>query len=48
VKHRYRLHGEVVGAPSLQTLKVRLDLALSSIRAAGVPVHCRGVGLIGL
>jgi len=39
---------EVVDAPSLETLKVRLDRALSTDPAVGVPVHCREVGLDGL
>jgi len=32
------------GAPSLQTAKVRLDRALSTDGAVGVPVQWRGVG----
>ena len=31
------------GAPSLQTAKVRLDGAVSTDVAVGVPVHCRGL-----
>jgi len=31
------------GAPSLQTAKVRLDGAVSTDGAVGVPVHCRGL-----
>jgi len=38
-----RLPRDVVGAPSLETFKARLDQTLG-----GVPVHCRAVGLDGL
>lgn len=38
-----RLPGGVLGVPSLETIKVRLDQTLG-----GVPVHCRAVGLDGL
>ena len=31
------------GAPSLQTAKVRLDGAVSTDGAVGVPVHCKGL-----
>ncbi|KFR17244.1 hypothetical protein N306_02018, partial [Opisthocomus hoazin] len=31
VKHWHRLPGEVVGAPSLETFKARLDAALSNL-----------------
>ena len=31
------------GAPSLQTAKVRLDGAVSTDGAVGIPVHCRGL-----
>ena len=43
-----RLPREVVGAPSLQTLQARLDGALSTRSAVGVPVQCRAVGPDGL
>jgi len=43
-RHWHRLLTEVVGAQSLETPKVR-GWALSTDGAAGVPVHCRGVGL---
>jgi len=39
---------EVVGTPSLEALKVRLDGALNTDGAVGVPVYCRGVGLDGV
>ena len=45
VKHWHRLPGEVVNAPSLETLRSgsgHPDVAV------GVPVRCRGVGLDGL
>jgi len=46
VRHWHRLPGEVVGAPSPETFKVRLDEALSNLLLiADVPAHCRGVGL---
>ena len=41
VRHWHRLSREVVDAPSLQTLQVRLDGALSTDGAVGVPAHCR-------
>jgi len=44
----YRLPRVVVGAPSLQTAKVRQDGAVSADVAVGVPVQCRGVGPDGL
>jgi len=47
VKHWHGLPREV-DAPSLETLKVRLDRALSTWWSCSVPVHCRGVGLGGL
>ena len=47
VRHWHRLH-RGGGAPSLETAKVRLDGALSTDGAVGVPVHCMGVGLDGL
>ena len=31
-------------APSLQTAKVRLDGAVSTDGAVGVPAHCRALG----
>lgn len=31
VKHWSRLHREVVGAPSMETFKIRLDRALSKL-----------------
>jgi len=43
VRHWNRLPGEVVDAPSLKTLKVRLDQALG--KPMDVPVCCRAVGL---
>jgi len=48
VRRWHRLPTEVVDAPSLEILKVRLDRALSTDPAVGVPVHCREVGLDGL
>ena len=48
MKHCHSLPREVVDAPSLETLKVRMDGALSTDGAVGVSVHCRGVGLDGL
>ena len=39
---------QVVDDPSLETPKVRLDGALSTDGAVGVPVHCNGVGPGGL
>ena len=41
VKHWRRLPREVVDAPSLQILRVRLDGALSTDGAVGVPFQCR-------
>ncbi len=38
VRHWYRLPRLVVDAPSLETLEVRLDGALSNL-SVGVPVH---------
>ena len=48
LRNWHRLSREVVDAPSLGTLKVRLDGALSTDGAVGVPACCRGVGLDGL
>ena len=48
VKHWHRLPVGVVDAPSLETLRVRLDRAVSTDGAVGIPVHCRGVELDGL
>ena len=48
VKQRNGLPRGVVNAPSLETFQVRLDEALSTDGAVGVPVHCRGVGPDGL
>jgi len=46
VRHWNRLPREMVDALSLNTLKVRLDGALSDLIEPEVfPVHCRGVGL---
>lgn len=39
---------QVVVAPSLEMPKIRLDRALCTDRAVGVPFHCRGVGPGGL
>ena len=44
VRHWHRLPREVMGVPSLQMPKARLDGALSTDGAVGVPVHCRGGG----
>lgn len=41
VKHWHRLPRKVVGTPSLETSKVRVDGALGTDGAVGVPVHCR-------
>ena len=41
-KHWHRAPRDVMGAPTLQTPKVR-DGALSTYGAVGVPVCCRGV-----
>jgi len=41
---RHRLPREVVGAPSLETLKVKLNEAQHLLELGGVPAHCRGVG----
>ena len=43
VRQWHRLPREVV-VPSLQTAKVRLDGALSTDGAVGVPVQCRELG----
>jgi len=43
VRHWHRLH-RGGGAPSLETAKVRLDGALSTDGAVGVPVQCRELG----
>ena len=46
VRQWHRLPREVVNAPFLETLKIRLDGALSTLmKLLGVPVHRRGVGL---
>ena len=45
---RHRLSREVVDTPSLEIIKVRLDGALSTDGAVGVPVQCRAIGLDGL
>ena len=45
---RAALHSDVVDAPSPLTFKVRLEQALGNLISCGVPVHCRGVGLVGL
>ena len=47
VKHWLRLPSDVVDAPSLQTLRVRLDGALSTDGAVCAPAHCMGLGLDG-
>ena len=44
VRHWLRLPTEVVHAPTLEVLMVRLDRALSTDGAVGVPVRCRRVG----
>jgi len=44
VKQWHGLPREVMGAPSLETAKVRLDGALSTDGAVGVPVECRELG----
>ena len=45
VRQWHRLPREVVNAPFLQTLKIRLDGALSTLmKLLGVPVHRSGVG----
>ena len=41
VRRWHRLPSDGVGAPSLQTAKVRLDGAVSTDGAVGVPVQCR-------
>ena len=41
VRHWHRLPRDVMGAPSLETLQIRLDGAVSTDGAAGVPVQCR-------
>ena len=48
VKHWHRLPRDVVDAPSLEALAVRLDGALSTQWSCGAPAHCRGVGPDGL
>jgi len=46
VKHWNRLPREMIGAPSLETFKVRLDGALSNLSYLKMPLdHRRGVGL---
>ena len=47
VRNWHRLTRKAVGAHSLQTPRSR-DGVLSTDRAVGVPVHCRGVGPDGL
>jgi len=44
----HRLPKEEVDPSSLGALRVRLDVALSTYGAVGVPAHCRAVGLGGL
>jgi len=44
VRHWHRLPREVMDAPFLEPLKVRLDGALSTDGAVGVPAHRRGIG----
>jgi len=48
VRHGHRLPREVVDAPSLMTLKARLNGALSTWSSVSVPALCRGFGLDGL
>ena len=56
LENEMQLSGEAVAqvaqrgghAPSLQTAKVKLDGAVSTDGAVGVPVQCRGVGPDGL
>ena len=48
IRPRHRLPRVVVSAPSLETLKIRLDEALSTDGAVAVPVQYRGVGLDSL
>jgi len=42
------LSREVMGAPSLETPKVRQDGALTTDGVVGVPVQCREIGSGGL
>ena len=44
VKHWNRLPKEVVDAPSLETFKARLDVALPGL-VVGDPAHSRGLEL---
>ena len=44
----HRLPREEVDPSSLGALRVRLDVALSTYGAVGVPARCRAVGLGGL
>jgi len=44
VRHGHRLPRDEVDAPSLQTAKVRLDGAVSTDGALGVPAQCREGG----
>ena len=44
VRDWHRSPREVVDAPLLETLLVRLDGALSTLCSVGVPVHYRGIG----
>jgi len=48
IRPRHRLPRGVGRAPSLETLKIRLDEALSTDGAVAVPVQYRGVGLDSL
>jgi len=48
VRHWHRLPREAVGAPSLETPKVRLDGALSTWWSCRCPCSLQGVGPDGL
>lgn len=45
VRHWYRLPREVLEAPSLETVKIRLDGALSNMISLRCPCSLQGIGL---
>lgn len=42
VKHQHKLPRDVMDAQSMETFKVRLEIAQSPDLGENVPAHCRG------